>query len=424
MTLGNISSVTLSAIGTAVYLLIFLFLAAMMRRRIAGLSRKTNIIIIPSLVLCLFFLLCITEVSRCVIGGNEPSVVEQWAERISAVFCLGAEVVLTMIWAGLMFRQEQMIQSRLTPQSLEEGLDSMSDGVAFVSSKGFPLLVNSTMQMICREALGSSFFDSRELEKRLQSGDLAEGCTAESRGKGYYLHLNDGSVWDVQKSLMMIEGRKIWELIAYDVTERYRKRLQLEERNAHLEEVNRSIRNYTREMNAIIREEEVLAAKIRIHDDVGRALLALKSYLIRGGDREALLEMWQFTAGLLRGENAPDESADPIVALKEAAEAVGVKLILNGEIPKNLQKVMAIAIHECLTNTVKHADGSELTVDITDEDGVITAVFTNDGKPPEGEISESGGLKSLRSAVEQVRGEMEIASRPRFMLTIRVGGKE
>ena len=67
---------------------------------------------------------------------------------------------------------------------------------------------------------------------------------------------------------------------------------------------------------------------------------------------------------------------------------------------------------------------SELTVDITDEDGIVTVVFTNDGKPPEGEISESGGLKSLRSTVEQFRGEMEIASEPRFMLTIRVSGKE
>ena len=63
-------------------------------------------------------------------------------------------------------------------------------------------------------------------------------------------------------------------------------------------------------------------------------------------------------------------------------------------------------------------------VDITDDNGTVTAVFTNDGDPPEGEISESGGLKSLRSAVEQVRGEMEIASDPRFMLTIKVGGKE
>ena len=54
----------------------------------------------------------------------------------------------------------------------------------------------------------------------------------------------------------------------------------------------------------------------------------------------------------------------------------------------------------------------------------MTAVFTNDGKPPEGDISEKGGLKSLRTAVEQVRGEMELAAVPQFRLTIKVDRKE
>ena len=177
-------------------------------------------------------------------------------------------------------------------------------------------------------------------------------------------------------------------------------------------------------MNAMIREEEILAAKIRIHDDVGRALLALKSYLIRGGDREALMELWKFTTEVLKGENDPDSSADRIGALKDAAEAVGVELTVNGSIPEELRKVIAIAIHECLTNTVKHADGTKLNVDITEENGLVTAVFTNDGKPPEGELSEKGGLKSLRTAVEQVRGEMELAADPQFRLTIRAERKE
>lgn len=423
MKLAGSSIFTLQALGIAGYFLNILFLAGMMRGRVAG-RKRSGAIFIPPLVICLFLLMSITEVCRYVTSDSVPSEFEKFAEKLSAPLCIGIEFVMTIVWGVLWLRQELNIIGRLTPQSLEDGLNSMPDGVAFVSSKGVPLLVNSTMQRLFRESMGSPYFDIRDFEYSMQNQTLIVGCSADIHGKGYYLHLSDGSVWDIQKSLMMIDGRKVWELLAYDVTERYRKSLELEERNVHLEEVNRSIRNYTREMNAIIREEEVLAAKIRIHDDVGRALLALKSYLIRGGDREDLIEMWQFTAGLLSGENTPDDSADPIGALKEAADAVGVKLILNGDIPRKLRKLIAIAIHECLTNTVKHADGSELTVDITDEDGIVTVVFTNDGKPPEGEISESGGLKSLRSTVEQFRGEMEIASEPRFMLTIRVSGKE
>ncbi len=424
MSLIEVPLFTLSSLGIASFILNFLFLAIIIRRHISGLGRKMYFISVPALVLCTAMMLAVNEVCRFVIGDHAPSIFEQYAEKLNAAVCLIFLAVMTLLWGVLWLRQEVEILSTLTPQSLEDGLNSLPDGVAFTDVKGVPLMVNSTMQRVCREALGSPLLDIRVLEQSLQKGGLCEGCKAEIRGKDYYLHLKDGSVWDIRKRLLMIERRRFWELLAYDITERYQKSTELEERNAHLTEVNRSIRAYTREMNAMIREEEILAAKIRIHDDVGRALLALKSYLIRGGDREALMELWKFTTEVLKGENDPDSSADRIGALKDAAEAVGVELTVNGSIPEELRKVIAIAIHECLTNTVKHADGTKLNVDITEENGLVTAVFTNDGKPPEGELSEKGGLKSLRTAVEQVRGEMELAADPQFRLTIRAERKE
>lgn len=424
MMLGDISVFALSALGISSFLLNFLYLAIIVRRQVAGLSKKIYFIYFPILLVCAFFMLSVNEVCRYIIGGREPSIFEMSAEGLNAYGCLAFLIVMTIIWGVLWLRQELAIMSSLTPQSLEDGLNSLPDGVAFVDPKGVPMLVNDAMQKTCLAALGKPLVDSNDFEERIQQGDVLSGCRAEIRGKGYYLHMEDGSVRDIQKRLLMIDGRKIWELVAYDITERYLKSQELEERSAHLIEVNRNIRAYTRELNAIVREEEVLAAKIRIHDDVGRALLSLKSYLIRGGDRDALLELWRFTAGILKGENEPDASADPIKALREAADAVGVQLELTGEIPNELRSLIAIAIHECLTNTLKHADGSKLTVNITDSDGVTEAVFTNDGKPPEGEISEKGGLKSLRTAVEKQRGEMELLSQPQFMLAIRVDRKE
>ena len=263
MKLAGSSILTLQALGIAGYFLNILFLAGMMRGRVAG-RKRSGAIFIPPLVICLLLLMSITEVCRYVTSDSVPSEFEKFAEKLSAPLCIGIEFVMTIVWGVLWLRQELNIIGRLTPQSLEDGLNSMPDGVAFVSSKGVPLLVNSTMQRLFRESMGSPYFDIRDFEYSMQNQTLIVGCSADIHGKGYYLHLSDGSVWDIQKSLMMIDGRKVWELLAYDVTERYRKSLELEERNVHLEEVNRSIRNYTREMNAIIREEEVLAAKIRI----------------------------------------------------------------------------------------------------------------------------------------------------------------
>lgn len=424
MTLTDAPISLLSVMGTGTFLLDILMLAVIIRRHIAGLGRRIYFVCIPALTAGILLLWNITKVTRWRIMEMPVSEYEDRSYCPNTYLCLGLMLVLAVLGTVLWTRQEMDIKNSLTPQSLEEGLNSLPDGVAFTTPQGVPLFVNSTMHRTCIEAMGIPLFDSNLLELSLQRNKLRKGCSSEVRGKRYFLHLRDGSVRDIHKRLINVGGVKVWELTAYDVTERYQKSRELEERNEHLKEVNLRLRDYNNEMNALIREEEVLAAKIRIHDDVGRALLALKSYLIRGGDRAALMELWQFTAGILKGENEPDDSADPIGALREAAEAVGVRLTLNGEIPDDMRKVLVIAIHECLTNTVKHADGSELTVDLTDEDGVMTAVFTNDGKPPEGEISEKGGLKSLRTAVEQVRGEMELAAVPQFRLTIRVDRKE
>jgi signal transduction histidine kinase len=47
-------------------------------------------------------------------------------------------------------------------------------------------------------------------------------------------------------------------------------------------------------------------------------------------------------------------------------------------------------------------------------------VITNNGKPPKGEIAESGGLLSLRRSAEEAGGTMTVQSQPEFKLTIQL----
>jgi hypothetical protein len=47
--------------------------------------------------------------------------------------------------------------------------------------------------------------------------------------------------------------------------------------------------------------------------------------------------------------------------------------------------------------------------------------FTNDGKKPEAqEITDGGGLGSLRKKIENAGGEMYVSGMPEFMLTIKL----
>ena len=337
----------------------------------------------------------------------------------------GFTVCLTAAWI-LMKRQ---IRAELTTSSLLEGLDYMPDGISFNTDEGIPLMVNRKMQTICDIAFGTGVLNMNRLWERLKTGDLAPGCRAQQKGEAVFLHLPDGSSLAFYDKMLPVEGVHVRECIAYDITEQYQKSREMEKRNERMEAVNEKIREYSRNLDAITREREILAAKIRIHDDVGRSLLALRSYLAqRDGDRKSLVDQWRFTIAALKREEVSRDTVDRMEALAQAAQAVGVKLTVEGALPENpaVQEVAAAAIHECLTNTVKHANGSELTVHTKIENGMVTMELKNNGKTPDGPVEEKGGLRTLRMIVRQHGGRMELISKPEFLLRIRMNldGKE
>ena len=57
---------------------------------------------------------------------------------------------------------------------------------------------------------------------------------------------------------------------------------------------------------------------------------------------------------------------------------------------------------------------------ITESEAAVTAVFSNNGIPPKGPVTETGGLAVLRKSVEAEDGSMTVQSEPAFLLTITI----
>ena len=322
------------------------------------------------------------------------------------------------VLAAVMHRN---LRSRLTPASLREGLDMLSDGIAFGTDSGIPLLVNSKMQYICGAAFGKSVIDTGIFES-ITADELRPGCSVERDSAGTFLHLPDESVWNIRITPLKNGKRTVKEYAAYDVTEQYLKSEELKKRNERLAAVNAKIRLYSRNMDAIVREKEILAAKVRIHDDAGRSLLVLRAYLSGHGARKDVTELWERTVSVLKRESEIADNDDRLAALSEAANAVGVRLELRGEMPgdKTAGRIVAAAIHECLTNTVKHAGGDSLNVRLTEDGNDIRITITNNGRPPEKPIAETGGLNDLRKTVGMYGGTMDIHTEGGFTFTITI----
>ena len=310
-------------------------------------------------------------------------------------------------------------RSRLSERSIYDGLDYLPEGVWFSDVHGLPVLVNERMHEILYETFGLATMDLGFMHRRLERDELKPGCKSVPYYGGIFLIMPDGTVWDLRETPVTARGGSYTELLAFDVTGLYRGNEELREHNERLAAVNEQIREYNRNMDRIVREREILNAKIRLHDEFGKSLLAIRSYLSgQNKDRAVLLELLKAPVFLFQNNEGGAPEDDPFALLDEAAHAVGVTLHYNGALPSRNKEVLCVAVHECITNTVKHANGHNLFVKTVENGGLFTVEFTNDGDPPEAPVRETGGLANLRALCERYGCEMRIESAPRFRLIL------
>ena len=336
-----------------------------------------------------------------------------WVFVLLALLLLAAETALAVHLMRLSRRT-------LSARSVCEGFDQLPDGICFSLTDGFPRLVNDRMQGISHAAFGENVSDAHRMNRRLETGDLQPGCSVDKDENNTFLLLPDATVWRLKQQTVTIDGNQMTETVAFDTTERYRALVELRKRNARLEKVNRKLRDYMQQMDRIMREREILRAKIRLHDELGNTLLAIRNYLSHpGSDRKALIDLIRTETKILQTQNTPDRSDDPLFAVEQAAAMIGASIHYEGALPKLHRDVVTIAIHECLTNTVKHAGGKNLFVRVTQENGQTTVSLTNDGDPPAGPVKETGGLADLRKLAEQNGVALTIESAPAFRLQLK-----
>ena len=80
---------------------------------------------------------------------------------------------------------------------------------------------------------------------------------------------------------MTLHGETVYQIIGVDVTAEERLNRQLDVENARLAELNARLKQYSKNVEAVVRERKILLAKARIHDEWGRTLLCTRRLLRR-----------------------------------------------------------------------------------------------------------------------------------------------
>ena len=358
----------------------------------------------------LFALFSVLHVITCYLTVQKMIDIAMNGSLTSRVFGpIAAITVITAVMITIMYIWRTRNVSIL---SIKEGIDSLSDGLCYYYRDGRVKLVNPAMNSIAKDLIGQSVTDGRVLQD------------AVAASKDNMVRTNDGSIYRVIVNEKEFLKEPVIEMIASDITDEYVIREKLRERKSYLEHQRRRLMEVNESITDLTIEKEILQAKINIHDDLGKTLVMIRSYYAGTTSKEELLSVFDRGISLMDSPAAVKRQDDYAAVLKAAAD-VGIKVIINGQLPVSGDDayVVSAAMRECITNTFRHADGDELTIDVTTNDHRDTVVtFTNNGKPPEGEIKETGGLGHLRVIAGQRGADMTVESSPRFVLKLTLLG--
>ena len=312
----------------------------------------------------------------------------------------------------------------ISNDSIKESFNNLPSGICFYDEDGLLQLANLKINDLCLKITGKKLLNGKDFWNLLTKNQLTLNCIRLKNGEKPIIKIDDFNIFSFKRNIHQIDGDIFYEIIATDITMKYNLSLDLEKKNNELKLFNERIRDYGENINEIIIAKETLNAKIHIHDELGRLLLLTRQNLSQDMNKQEvhkLISLWKGVLISFIGINQK-KNTDSYNGLYNAAKAIGVTIEIIGEKPKDARtkNIVIKASVECITNTVKHANGNFVKIEIFDEKYYSVITITNNGKPPLVEIKEGGGLSSLRMLVEQEGGSMSIISYPSFMLKINV----
>ena len=310
---------------------------------------------------------------------------------------------------------------------IKESFDSLPIAACFFDKNGVVRLINRRMLAIANWLRKGGIQSLAEMQSALHAPP-ANVCCLDLRLRIY--RFPDGKVLRfAQEQITTKAGVRYTQITAADVTELIRKQNQLKAENAKLAEANERLRRLLVQMPEIIREEETLAMKLRVHDDIGHTILAARRVLLQHTDQKEIranAALWEQSISVLYRSSQITAQSEPLEAAKKRAEELGVSVLLTGNAPQRqwIRALSALAICECAANCVRHADGTELYVFFLQKPDCMEVALTNNGAAPKGKIIEGGGLSMLRQRIEEAGGKMEVWSSPRFKLMLSLPEQE
>ena len=316
------------------------------------------------------------------------------------------------------------MKKNTSAKMIKKAIDSYPGGICFSVLDGRVILVNEKMNQLMLELTGhtilnakvaweelANFASNGKAEKLTQSW-LPKDPDKESIHQQLFFRFSDSSVWRFE--LRFLASNTV-QIEAAEITELYRLSEELYENTIRLQDMQKRQKALLDGIVEVNLNKEILTAKMHIHDELGHCLLATTKAITEDSlaeNADTLRKSWNSTiqdfSNISTVWTVPDSSLQP--ELMQVAELIGCKVVFLGEQPKSRKALQLLyaAIREALTNAVRHADATELTVKIEQNEKSYHIEISDNGSVSVSSITEGNGLSALRQRLEQEGASLKV----------------
>lgn len=199
---------------------------------------------------------------------------------------------------------------------IRESFDSLPVAICFFDKNGVVRLINHRMLMLTDRLRKNGIQTFDELEAALEQPPETVCCL--NKELRLYRFWDESVFQFTEKTIRTKLGIPYTQVTACDVTELLQSQNRLQKENERLKDANDRLRKLFEQMPDLIREEETLAMKLRVHDDIGYSILSARRLLSQQAGLDEIragAAVWEQSIEVLYRSFKTDEKQD---ALEEA----------------------------------------------------------------------------------------------------------
>ena len=331
-----------------------------------------------------------------------------WLGRLPYVVWSIVLLLLTVGFLVILYQIRRYSKKYITPLTIERCADELTCGICYWQDNGHVVFSNACMNSLSIQLTGKPLVDGIRLRKAITDTIMPVG----------------DRVWQFSLRDIAYGKEYLHELIASDVTELYAESRTLEADNARLAKMNEDLKVYGLKIDEAVRRQEMLQAKVNIHDEMNRLMLStIAADLENDEELNRIFALWERNALLLCMESNEYSNKDAVKQLEELAQALGIQLLWNSEPPESMtskqRELLFAAAQESITNAVKHAQAKMMKISFAETQKDIQCTFENNGDVPGGDIHFTGGLANLAVLAKEHNAAVSAETGEMFRLSLR-----